>query len=50
MSTITKSAHTAQTVQTVQNIILAEAGAMMKDIAGFLAIAVFITAVLIWAY
>jgi hypothetical protein len=47
MSTITKSAHTAQTVQ---NIILAEAGAMIKDVVGFLAIATFVVAVLIWAY
>ena len=45
MSAITKS---AQTEQTVQNIILAEAGAMMKDVVGFLAIATFVVAVLIW--
>lgn len=50
MSAITKSAQTAQTVQTVQQIILAEAGAMMKDVVGFLAIASFVVAVLIWAY
>lgn len=33
---------------TVQQIILAEAGAMMKDVVGFLAIATFVVAVLIW--
>lgn len=35
---------------TVQQIILAEAGAMMKDVVGFLALSLFITAVLIWAH
>ncbi|MDR5008257.1 hypothetical protein RGK87_04445 [Agrobacterium fabacearum] len=34
----------------VQQIILSEHAELMKDIAGFLAIAAFITAVLIWAY
>lgn len=46
MSAITKSAPTT----TAQQIILAEAGAMMKDVVGFLAIASFVVAVLIWAY
>jgi hypothetical protein len=35
---------------TVQQIILSDHADLMKDIAGFLAIAAFITAVLIWAY
>lgn len=35
---------------TVQQIILAHHADLMKDIAGFLAIAAFITSVLIWAY
>ncbi|XHE12440.1 hypothetical protein PCC82_11645 [Agrobacterium deltaense] len=35
---------------TVQQIILTEAGGMMKDIASFLALSLFITAVLFWAY
>ncbi|WP_425639976.1 hypothetical protein [Agrobacterium radiobacter] len=40
----------ASTAPTVQQIILAQNADLMKDIAGFLAIAAFITAVLIWAY
>ncbi|MDH1268600.1 hypothetical protein [Agrobacterium pusense] len=38
----------AKGAPTVQQIILAEAGAMMKDVVGFLAIASFVVAVLIW--
>ena len=45
MSTAAKG---APTVQTAQQIIMAEAGAMMKDVVGFLAIATFVVAVLIW--
>lgn len=40
----------ASTAPTVQQIILAHHADLMKDIAGFLAIAAFITALLIWAY
>lgn len=40
----------ASTAPTVQKIILSEHADLMKDVAGFLAIALFITAVLIWAY
>ncbi|WP_284777117.1 hypothetical protein [Agrobacterium sp. lyk4-40-TYG-31] len=40
----------AQAPLTVQQIILFEHKQLMKDIAGFLAISLFITAVLIWAY
>ena len=36
--------------QTVQQIITEEHGAFLKDVASFLAITLFITAVLIWAY
>lgn len=43
------SVATAQT-PTVQNIIFFEHKQLMQDIAGFLAISLFITAVLIWAY
>ncbi|WP_167397811.1 hypothetical protein [Agrobacterium rosae] len=35
---------------TVQQIILFEHKQLMQDIAGFLAISLFITALLIWAY
>lgn len=35
---------------TVQEIILAHHADLMKDIASFLALSLFITAVLIWAY
>lgn len=35
---------------TIQQIILSEHKQLMQDIAGFLAISLFITAVLIWAY
>lgn len=35
---------------TVQNIILFKHKQLMQDIAGFLAISLFVTAVLIWAY
>lgn len=44
MSTITKSA------PTVQQIITEWHAALLKDIASFLALSLFITAVLIWAY
>lgn len=43
------SVATAQ-APTVQNIILSEHKQLMQDIAGFLAISLFITAVLIWAH
>lgn len=35
---------------TVQQIILTQHADLMKDIASFLALSLFITAVLIWAY
>jgi hypothetical protein len=35
---------------TAQNIILFEHKQLMQDIAGFLAISLFVTAVLLWAY
>lgn len=35
---------------TVQNIILFDHKELMKDVAGFLAISLFVTAVSIWAY
>lgn len=35
---------------TVQNIILFDHKQLMKDVAGFLAISLFVAAVLIWAY
>ncbi len=44
------SVATAQAPLTVQQIILFEHKQLMQDIAGFLAISLFITAVLIWAY
>lgn len=44
------SVATAQAPLTVEQIILAHHADLMKDIAGFLAISLFITAVLIWAY
>lgn len=39
-----------RTTTTVQQIILSEHADLMQDIAGFLAIALFVTAVLLWAY
>lgn len=45
MSTITKNASTS-----VQQIITEEHADLMKDIASFLALSLFITAVLIWGY
>lgn len=38
----------SERAQTVQQIIMAEVGGMMKDVVGFLAIASFVVAVLIW--
>ncbi len=35
---------------TVQQIILAQHADLMKDVVGFLALSLFITAVLIWAH
>ena len=43
-------ASAARAPSTVQQIILTHHADLMKDIAGFLAIAAFIAAVLIWAY
>ncbi len=44
------SAAATEQPTTVQQIILAQHADLMKDIASFLALSLFITAVLIWAY
>lgn len=40
----------SERVPTVQEIILSQHADLMKDISSFLALSLFITAVLIWAY
>lgn len=44
------SAAAATEPTTVQHIILTQHADLMKDIAGFLALSLFIAALLIWAY